>query len=321
LLATQLSGDSVFYLLDICDRFSCTNLRKLCAEYLAENFGDLLKGDKLMDLDTDTWNEMLKSDEIKVNTEEDIYKALMRYANSHKDRRDEILEKVLPSVRFPLLSSQFLIDVVEADKSIQHIVCLHQLLHETFRYKAYPTSVTSFRTKPRKSTVWFDSEKIPAGIKLSEDNKTASISPGQQAMLRTIKVIPSLNELKYHEFKINQISTSGFWIGVATENSIGSTNTYPGQTGQSWGYEASGGQLYFNGAITNIPNAQYYGGDRIGVYCDVEQEKLEFYKNSQLMTSVSSFKYNPNSGKMFIHISFYSAGDSVTIIPANYKGR
>jgi hypothetical protein len=60
ILADQLNDDNVFYLLDICEKYHVSNLRTSCAEYLAENFGQLLKTDKLMELDPETWTEMLK---------------------------------------------------------------------------------------------------------------------------------------------------------------------------------------------------------------------------------------------------------------------
>ncbi len=60
ILADQLNEDNVFYLLDLCEKYSVNNLRTACAEYLAENFGQLLKTDKLNELDPETWSEMLK---------------------------------------------------------------------------------------------------------------------------------------------------------------------------------------------------------------------------------------------------------------------
>jgi len=291
----------------------------MCAEYLAENFEELLKTDKLMELDCNTWAEMLKSDEIKVTSEEEIFKAVMRYANRHKETRDEILETILPSVRFPLLSSQFLVEVVEIDRSIQHLGCLHQLLHETYRYKAYPSSVSNVRTKPRKGSVWFDTDNIPPGMNLSDDNRTASVLTGQAAQLRTIKVIPSFNEgVPYREFKMNQLSQNGFWVGLAYNSSMGNTNTYPGQVGNSWGYEATGGQLYYSGAITSIPNGIYHSGDKIGILCNLDIPKLEFYKNGQLVTTVANFNYDRSSDtKVFPYLAFYNPGDSVTIVQSS----
>lgn len=95
ILAEQLSDDNVFYLLDICEKYSVGNLRTSCAEYLAENFGQLLKTDKLMELDPETWAEMLKSDDIQIQSEEDAYTAVLRYANQfEKEKRDKALETV-----------------------------------------------------------------------------------------------------------------------------------------------------------------------------------------------------------------------------------
>jgi len=311
LLGSQLTGDSLFYLLDICEKFACTNLKKMCAEYLAENFGDLLEADKLMDLDAETWTEMLKSDEIKVTSEEEIFKAVIRYANQHRDKRDLILEQVLPSIRFPLLPTKFLVEKVEGDLTLQHLPCLHKLLHETYRYKAYPASVTSFRTKMRKGTHWFDTTSLPGGVVASDENRTVSVQ-GNGAQLRTIKALPSFDEgVSYREFKVVQMSTSGLWIGVAHDGVIPITG-YPGQVANSWGYEGTGGQLYQSGALTPIPGGTYSSGDRVGILCVPGDQKLELYKNGKMMYSVTNF--NVGKSKVFPYVALYTVGDSVTIL-------
>lgn len=102
-MGEQLNDDNVFHLLDLCEKFSVNNLRTLCAEFLADNFGALLKADKLQELDPETWAEMLKSDEIQVTSEEEVFNAVMRYsAQFDKEKRIKALETVLPIVFQPL---------------------------------------------------------------------------------------------------------------------------------------------------------------------------------------------------------------------------
>jgi hypothetical protein len=75
LISKTVDTDNVFSLVEIAKQYSCTQLESECATFLAENFGEMLKQDKLMQLDVDTWIKMLKSDDIQVTSEEDVFDA------------------------------------------------------------------------------------------------------------------------------------------------------------------------------------------------------------------------------------------------------
>ena len=75
LISKTIDIDNVFSLIDIAKQYSCGQLETECAAFLAENFGEMLKQDKLMQLDVDTWAKMLKSDDIQVTSEEDVFDA------------------------------------------------------------------------------------------------------------------------------------------------------------------------------------------------------------------------------------------------------
>jgi len=317
ILAQQLSPDNVFYLLDLCEKYSCMKLRESCAEYLAENFEELLKADKLMDLDADTWAEMLKSDEIEVSSEAEVYQAVLRYVNQFdKEKRDKSLEKILPSIRFGLLPAKLLIQI-EEDPKLTSIGVVHTLLHETYRNKACPGTTTSIRFKPRKGTSWFDITVTAGGIKLSDDNRTA-INENRTNQWKTVKVMPSFSQgPRYKEFKINQSTTSGFFIGVVANSALSTlvsmANMYPGQQGITWSYEGSGGNLYHNSSTTPY-GGPYKSGDRIGIMMDLDECKLEFYKNGKALGKVPSFTKPTSSEEFFAVVCFYGYNDSATLV-------
>jgi len=302
-------------LLDICEKFDCTALRKGCAEYLADNFAELLKSSKIMELDAETWAEMLKSDEIQVSSEEDVFTAVMKYCDQfEKQKRDLAVQKIFPSIRFPLMSNQFLVDKVEQNKTLAHINVVRALLHETFRYKAYPASKPSLSVKPRKGFASFDVEGKPVSIKVSSDGKTATYTGGTGVGWVTMNVLPPFaDESRYIEFKVNTVGSGGVFVGVGSsvQNGInvGSTTT-------SWGYMSTG-QLYVNGSVS-INYVGYSSGDRIGVLIkQIEgNRKLIFFKNGVSLGDVSSFNNSTTSAtKLFPQITFYSTNDSMTILP------
>lgn len=94
---------------------------------------------------------------------------------------------------------------------------------------------------------------------------------------------------------------------------------YPGQWGNSWSYEASGGHLYFNGQTTYY-GGPYHSGDRIGVNVDLDLGKLNFYKNGVALGEVSSFHLKQTDvvkDDLWACVTLYSPGDSVSVIPAS----
>jgi hypothetical protein len=122
LLGKNVDMDSVFYLLEVAHQYSCSKLEEYCAEFLAEHFGEMLKKDKLMQLDPGTWVKMLASDDIQVSSEEDIFESLLRYVDQFdKQKRLEALELILPQIRFPLLSTHFLLESVETNPKLEGV--------------------------------------------------------------------------------------------------------------------------------------------------------------------------------------------------------
>jgi len=106
----------------------------------------------LMTLEVDTWKEILIRGDIEVASEEEVYSAVLRYANqfdNEPSKRLEILETLLPCVRFPLIDPDYLVSKVETDESLKGVKILHSLLHEAYRYKTHP--VHSIRTMKRRT--------------------------------------------------------------------------------------------------------------------------------------------------------------------------
>ena len=58
------------------------------------------------------------------------------YADKFKEdpeKRDGVLNMLLPKVRWVFVPPEFLVDTVESEASIQHLPIVHQLLHETYK--------------------------------------------------------------------------------------------------------------------------------------------------------------------------------------------
>lgn len=317
LISKTIDIDNVFSLIEIAKQYSCGQLETECAAFLAENFGEMLKQDKLMQLDVDTWAKMLKSDDIQVTSEEDVFDAVVRYADQYdKTKRIETLEKVLPCVRFPLLSSEFLVDHVEENPKLTGVKILHTLLHETYRYKAFPGALpsdSSIVVSIRKGVFLFDSDNKNHTIEVSNDKMIATNSSSAvNGSWVNVRCGPSFPEaISYRAFKVK--FSQYFMIGVQTKQFDSKTNTYPGTTVHGWSWYNTG-QLYHGNATTNLNNnGSYLGyatGDTIGMLVDGNSGKLVFYKNGKPTKATITL----SSKEVFPVVTFYGPGDSATIM-------
>ncbi len=134
-----------------------------------------MQSEKIFQLDPETFAEMIKSDDLQIRSEEDVLQTVIKYVEKQPDaKRRELLERILPSVRWAILSGEFLIDHVEDNPVLQNVPIVHSILHETYRYKAYPAAPTSLRIFPRKATIMFDAESSHTSVDISADRLTAS---------------------------------------------------------------------------------------------------------------------------------------------------
>jgi len=108
-----------------------------------------------------------------VRSEKQLFQTVVEYANQFKDeegKRDAILELLLPHIRYYLcvicvfcvtnppplefrytyLPVQYLVEEVETDSTLSHLVFLQKMLHETYRVKIVSGAKISFDRKPRK---------------------------------------------------------------------------------------------------------------------------------------------------------------------------
>jgi len=136
-LGKSLSHDNVFFFLDIANKFQCNSLRRSCGKYLAENFGTLMETDSLLTVDLPTWIEVLKNDQIKIKSESELLKAVVKYAQQYKttDEKIQALQQMLPHVRFPFIATQFLLQI-DGDSLLLKVPCFRGLMYNAFKYKS-----------------------------------------------------------------------------------------------------------------------------------------------------------------------------------------
>ena len=143
LLGEQISEANIFYLLDVVDKYDCKRLAGHCGEFLAANFSEMWEEDRkrLLTLSVETWVAMLQSDDLLVSNEQDLYEITLTYAaqfDDDKEKKAQILEALLPQIRWCYIPMRYLTEVVEKDKFVSNLPITHSLLFENYRYQVHP---------------------------------------------------------------------------------------------------------------------------------------------------------------------------------------
>lgn len=100
--------------------------------------------------------ELFASDDLNVNTEEDVFFAMEKWVQYDWENRKTSVTKLLENIRLPLLSCKVLTDRVEESPVFALSDCGSKLLLEAMKYHLLPerrAQMQNSRTKPRKSSV------------------------------------------------------------------------------------------------------------------------------------------------------------------------
>jgi len=309
LLGDLVTDDNLFFFLDVVDKYEVKALEAACGSHLAEHFQDLVNNGKLDDLEPSTWAEIVKTDDIRVRSEEELFDAVIRYTKQFKakDERDQALTTILPYIRFPFMSPRFLVTKVEGNESIRDLPVVQDLLHEAYRYRVNPSSVKNIRSTPRTGHQ-FNPEQSHASITLSDDKLTATLS-ASIGWANASCTTPLTPDNPYIEFKVGNGTPGQLMIGVVAGTC--STTGYAGQYSNGWTYYSSG-QVY-NSSTTPSTGQTYTTGDTVGVFVEFDKNIVHFFKNGKSSTTVSNV--STSNGQLFPNVSLNSMGNNVSVIP------
>ncbi|XP_073968463.1 kelch-like protein 5 [Rhodnius prolixus] len=153
-LRQQLDPSNCIGIALFADSRNCLDLRDAAIKFIAEHFVEVLKNQEFLTLPAVEVAKLLKSDELNVPSEEDIFYGVMSWVEYDKDSRSKDIANLLQCVKLPLLSPSFLADVVEPwiKDNAETLI----LLMEALKYHLLPerrSDFYSWRTVPRKSTI------------------------------------------------------------------------------------------------------------------------------------------------------------------------
>jgi hypothetical protein len=320
-LFTNSEQINVAYLLDVADKYAIKKLEKRCAEYLAENFADIVENDDsmLMQLKTSTWVELVKSDEVKVTREEEIFNAVLKFADVNgktSTETREILNQLLPHIRFTLCSPKFLVEEVETNPDLMQVPVLKSLLFETFRYKANPKTsflFTPLNTKRRKANLnvmlqWDKDQAFTHGVyNLENDELTAhkSSMPGTIYILRTKTKLEGGGSF-YWEIQVDQTAgNQELHLGIAEEHYNFHT-AYLRANGTHY-IERTGAVMQGHSQVVQGPTLNDH--DNVGFALNLDDGTFQIYHNGASVHTFTGVK-----GPVWPCVAARDVGTKLTLV-------
>ncbi len=113
ILAGNISVSNCAAIYSTADAFACLSLRKAAENLLASNFAAVSRTEGFLDLSVEMICGVLCSDNITDCDEAVVFEAAVRWLDHKKVDREGLALQILSLVRFPLMDSCFLSDVIK----------------------------------------------------------------------------------------------------------------------------------------------------------------------------------------------------------------
>eukprot|EP00069_Balaena_mysticetus_P019952 bmy_12629T0 len=113
---------------------SLDSLKKQVQSYIIQNFVQILNSEEFLELPVDTLYHILKSDDLYVTEESQVFETVMSWVRHKQSERLCLLPYVLENVRLPLLDPWYFVEMVEADPLIRQCPEVFPLLQEARMY-------------------------------------------------------------------------------------------------------------------------------------------------------------------------------------------
>jgi len=133
------------------------SLHTTATRFAMDNFAEVWREEEFLSLSVDKVEIFVQSDEISVHSEEDVYEAVTRWIQNDCEERNQYADRLYNYVRFPIISDNFLKNVVMQNSLITSSNAGKLMIQEAQDYHENPASVILFsspkKTQPRSSVM------------------------------------------------------------------------------------------------------------------------------------------------------------------------
>ncbi|CAH8642062.1 unnamed protein product [Schistosoma mattheei] len=152
-LKRQLDPSNCLGIRAFADTHACRGLLRVADRFTHLNFLEVVESEEFLLLPVSHLVDILSSDDLNINSEEQVYYSVMRWMHHNLSDRRPYLSYLLEHVRLPLLSPKFLVGTVSTDLLVRSDERCRDLVDEAKDYLLLPQErplMQGPRTKPRK---------------------------------------------------------------------------------------------------------------------------------------------------------------------------
>ena len=146
-LCQSISDETYAEIMEIAEKYNKSNLQELILNKICENVSDYQN--EILKLSPESFIELLRRDELSVESEDDVVKLVKKWTNEDAENRTHWLPKILDHVRFSCLQPNFIVTEIASDPifsgpcstSIMQAMSYHLLANAKFEnplVKKYP---------------------------------------------------------------------------------------------------------------------------------------------------------------------------------------
>ncbi|XP_040904442.1 kelch-like protein 3 isoform X5 [Toxotes jaculatrix] len=152
-LQSQLHPTNCLGIRAFADLHTCTQLLNQAHAYAEQHFTEVVQGEEFLGLTLQQVCSLISSDKLTVSTEEKVFEAMIAWIKHDKPARLEYMPKLMEHVRLPLLSRDYLVQIVEKEALIKNNNTCKDFLIEAMKYHLLPADqrhlIKTDRTRPR----------------------------------------------------------------------------------------------------------------------------------------------------------------------------
>lgn len=149
----QLDTSNCLGICAFADTYSCSELHKAAGNFAQQHYLEVLDGGEFLDLATTELAELVRSEDLNVQSEEQVFESVMKWVHHDVESRKQHLPQVLQYVRLPLLDRSYLVSRVGAEPLIRSSDACRDLVDEAKDYLLLPEQRSQLegpRTTPRR---------------------------------------------------------------------------------------------------------------------------------------------------------------------------
>lgn len=149
----QLDTTNCLGIRAFADTHSCQDLEKAAGNFAQLHYLEVLDSDEFLELGPQELAELLQSEDLNVQNEEQVFESVMKWVKRDVEGRKKHLATVLQHVRLPLLERSYLVSHVGMEPLIRSCEACRDLVDEAKDYLLLPEQRSKLqgpRTKPRR---------------------------------------------------------------------------------------------------------------------------------------------------------------------------